>query len=739
MSELGALAPTPDSKVDDAYVVSETTYAAIAAANIVGVVLWQDGGRILDANEKFLELLALDPATIRRGTAHWRTLTPPEYHSVDATRVAELRATGSHSPYQKELMRSDGTRVPVLVASSYIDESRERGVAVVVDQTAAREADVERKRTESLQRLSAALTRVLTRADVTQVVLTHLVSALGAATGGVIELAPRGDEMLLLGTVGYDAAATFRFARMSLDAPMPARDVVRTHQSVFIESRDEWAARFGEEPPVTASDASRAWAAIPLLVEDRLLGVMVLGLDGPRAIPDDERRFMRTFADLCAQALERARLYEAEQAARALAERLQRITAALAAAATVDAIAETLIEQTIVAMRADTAIFCLRDSPPADDWVTIVRARGLPSDVAAEFSRFPLDSPGAIGTAMRTSEPIFVERRDGPDGLLERFGVLANMWTRLGTQALASIPLKASNAIAGSLLLMFSAPRALGDDDRSFLISTGQQTGLALERNRLLDSERAARGDAESARASAVQANQAKSQFLATMSHELRTPLNAIGGYVDLMLMGIRGPLSAQQQEDLTRVQRSQLHLLSLINEVLDYARLDAGSVRYEIADVGLASLLTGLESLVMPQLRAKQLTLEVEAPPRGLQARADVEKLRRILLNLLSNAIKFTTAEGRVSVRAELMDGNRLAIVVEDTGVGIAPDNLETVFEPFVQVGRALHMPVEGSGLGLAISRDLARGMGGDLTLESTLGVGSRFRVVLRRPAGQR
>jgi PAS domain S-box-containing protein len=253
------------------------------------------------------------------------------------------------------------------------------------------------------------------------------------------------------------------------------------------------------------------------------------------------------------------------------------------------------------------------------------------------------------------------------------------------------------------------------------------------ERVRLDESERAARAEAERARAAAEEANRAKSEFLAVMSHELRTPLNAIGGYAELIELGIRGPVTDPQREDLRRIQASQKHLLGLINEVLNYARVEGGALSYELGDVPLAAVIASAEAMVRPQVRARGLTLAVQPVDPALNAHADAEKLQQILLNLLSNAVKFTPAGGSIEIDCAPADGT-VAVNVRDTGIGIPSDRLDSVFEPFVQVGRALNNPAEGAGLGLAISRDLARGMGGDLVARSTLGAGSTFTVLLPR-----
>jgi signal transduction histidine kinase len=237
--------------------------------------------------------------------------------------------------------------------------------------------------------------------------------------------------------------------------------------------------------------------------------------------------------------------------------------------------------------------------------------------------------------------------------------------------------------------------------------------------------------EAEAARAAAEEANRAKTEFLAVMSHELRTPLNAIAGYTELIDMGLRGPVTEQQHADLARLRRSQRYLLALINDLLNLAKIESGHVNVVLGDASIAEVLRGIEPLVAPQMRDKALTFEYAACRPELMVRADVEKVRQVLLNLLSNAIKFTDRGGRISVSCEAHDG-LAAVRVQDTGRGIPPDKLEMIFEPFVQVDQQLTRTQEGAGLGLAISRDLAEAMGGDLVATSEVGVGSTFTLTL-------
>src|SRR5581483_11276505 len=247
-----------------------------------------------------------------------------------------------------------------------------------------------------------------------------------------------------------------------------------------------------------------------------------------------------------------------------------------------------------------------------------------------------------------------------------------------------------------------------------------------VERERLLQSERIARAEAEDA-------NRAKSRFLAVMSHELRTPLNAIGGYAELIELEIHGSVTDAQREALQRIQRSERHLLGLIESVLSFARVEAGTVRFDVQKVSTSELVSTAEALVEPQVRARGLRIELIDCAEPHWVSADPEKARQILLNLLSNAMKFTPSGGRIVIACAGGD-DVVEISIADSGMGIPRDKLESIFEPFVQVDTRLTRTQEGVGLGLAISRDLALGMGGDLAVVSTLGHGACF--TLRLPA---
>ncbi len=228
-------------------------------------------------------------------------------------------------------------------------------------------------------------------------------------------------------------------------------------------------------------------------------------------------------------------------------------------------------------------------------------------------------------------------------------------------------------------------------------------------------------------------ANSAKSEFLTTMSHELRTPLNAIGGYTDLLSLGLGGPITSQQIDFLERIRRSQQHLMGIISDLLNFSRIEAGNLTYTIEPLLLDHVIEIVITLAEPIAAAGSVLLRRDKSANNAAAAADRTKVEQILLNVLTNAIKFTRPGGSVTVQTSVT-AETASIAVVDTGAGIPKEKLEAIFEPFVQLGRSLSSAHEGMGLGLSISRDLARAMGGDLTVASVPGTGSTFTLTLPR-----
>jgi signal transduction histidine kinase len=412
-----------------------------------------------------------------------------------------------------------------------------------------------------------------------------------------------------------------------------------------------------------------------------------------------------------------------QPADRSLDPRLSQLTQlsrAFTNARSLDDILQLAVHQAVELLSASKAVLMLTD---VDGMLRVRAAIGVSDDVVSRFRQ--------------SFDESLVTRLQGLFGVESTDGFVGVPLVAQGrvTGLLAVVRPRATPATAADeALLSALADQTAAPLEHALLTERVERAALVADNLRLYEAERAARVAAEYARAEAEAANRAKSQFLTTMSHELRTPLNAIAGYVELMEMGLHGSLTEEQRQDLRRIRTSQRALLGLVEDVLDMAKLETGRIELRFAVVSLHEILKGVETLVFPQLFAKSLQYRYHDTDPAVAVRVDRERFQQILVNLLTNAIKFTAPGGSVALRADIVGGD-VWVRVEDTGPGIPANKLEEIFEPFVRVDSTLTRSTEGSGLGLAISRSLARAMGGDLTVESTVGVGSIFSVRLARP----
>jgi signal transduction histidine kinase len=327
-----------------------------------------------------------------------------------------------------------------------------------------------------------------------------------------------------------------------------------------------------------------------------------------------------------------------------------------------------------------------------------------------------------------------INRNDDPLGHVYVFFPLL-MWAaiRFGQQgAVTATVLVSAIAVAGTTLgqgpfmqptvheSLFALQTFMGVTGATFLV-----LGASIsERERSKEELRVARDLARAA-------NRAKADFLAVMSHELRTPLNAISGYAQLLELGVSGPLTEKQADAVDRIRSNQQHLLTLIDDVLSFAKIETASIPVKSQPVPLCEAIDSLDVVLRPDLVRQEVTLRWPGCDKTLAVKGDPVKLRQMLLNVIGNAIKFTPPQGRIEL-STLRSGDRVFIRIEDTGIGIPADLIGRVFEPFFQVQTGTTRQYPGVGLGLAIARDFARAMGGDITMKSTLGKGCAVTIEL-------
>jgi signal transduction histidine kinase len=428
-----------------------------------------------------------------------------------------------------------------------------------------------------------------------------------------------------------------------------------------------------------------------------------------------------------AEALQHAEQVQREEAQ--LVDTVQRIGSALAAEFDV---VQTVTDETTRLTGAQFGAFFYNVVNEKGEAYTLYTISGVPRE---HFSQFPMPrntkvfDPTFKGTGIVRSDDITKDPRYGqnppyygkPKGHLPVVSYLAT-------------PVRSHDGeVIGGLFFGHAEPAMFTARHERLVDGIAGWAALAMDNARLFEAQRRARAEAEAARAEAEAANRAKSDFLAAMSHDLRTPLNAIGGYAQLLELGVHGPVTDAQLEALARVRRAQEHLLTLINDILHFARIEAGKLSLEIAEVDVQALVAELHAFIEPQAAAKRLTFASDGGPSGAVVRADRERAAQVLLNLLTNAVKFTEPGGEVRTSWRTHDGVT-QITVADTGRGIAADRLHAVFDPFVQAAAKVSERTEGVGLGLAISRELARAMGGELSVVSRVGAGSTFTLTLPR-----
>ncbi len=447
----------------------------------------------------------------------------------------------------------------------------------------------------------------------------------------------------------------------------------------------------------------------------------------PQPFSDKQVALLRTFADQAVIAIENVRLFTELQARTAeLSRSVQELTAlgevsqTLSASLHLETVLATIVARTSQLAAADGCTIYEYDEIAEE-----FRLLRMSDDFAADFVDAVRQRPipkgeGIMGEAAARRAPVQI-----PDLTVGGYqSPVRDLLAAAGYRALLAIPLIREDHVLGALVINRKVAGAFGDEVVKLLQTFANQSALAIQNARLF------REIEDKSRQLEV-ATHHKSEFLANMSHELRTPLNAVIGFSEVLLDRMFGEINDKQEEYLNDILSSGRHLLSLINDILDLSKIEAGRMELELTDFDLPQALDNALTLVRERAARRGIALSASVDDRLGELRGDERKVKQVLLNLLSNAIKFTPEGGRVEVRAEPVDGH-VEIAVSDTGIGIAPGDQEAVFEEFRQVGTDYAMKREGTGLGLTLCRKFVELHGGTIWVKSAVGQGSTFTFTL-------
>ena len=604
--------------------------------------------------------------------------------------------------------------------------------------------------------LSSALNRAVRESEVADLILEIGMGAVGATAGSFAVLTRNGDsaEFEVIRSRGFSPRVTASYVRFPLERGRPLSDAVLSGAPVLLESRDAARQRY----PHLVDVEDQALATIPVIAGGTPIAAIAFTFGEAQLFDTATETFLRTVGEQCAQALERARLYDARnrqmEQSSYLADASRLLSSSLDYEITLNLLAESAVpmlgDWCAVDIIADPAS---RAWPPQMQRLAVVHTDPGKRAAALELERrFPTDwsAPQGLPSVIRFGATQFMPVIND-DTLLaaavnpEHLAMLRELHL---TSAIV-VPLVARGLTLGALTLVMSeSGRHYDESDVVLAQELAGRAAIAIDNARLYRDAQHARAAAEVARSNAAAASRAKSNFLATMSHEIRTPINAVLGYSELLSLELAGPLTPEQRVQLGRIRESTAHLLTLVNEILDLAKIESGTLRVEMRAAVAGDSADAALSLVAPQAHAKGVYLSprCEGACDALYI-GDENRVRQILTNLVGNGVKFTPPSGSVTMSCttvdDVPDGSGLerqrayvAFRIADTGIGIAPDQLEAIFDAFVQAesedGSPYTREQAGTGLGLAISRQLAHQMGGEIVVTSRLGEGSVFTLFL-------
>ncbi|BAY98079.1 multi-sensor hybrid histidine kinase [Tolypothrix tenuis PCC 7101] len=772
---------------------SEQRFRRMFDSNVVGMLFADFQGDILDANDRFLQMLGYTREELNAGAMNWKAITPPEYTSADVAALKHLSQYGAMNPWEKEYYRKDGSKIPVLLGVAMLPGSDRQTICVVVDISEQKAALWEREQAQMQLQQQARHKQLLW--NITQTIRQSL------DIGVIINAAVTEVRQVL----GVDRVALYRFQpnwsgefiAESVTAnwvKLVGSQVKKVWEDTYLQETE--GGRFQNYETLVVADIdqaglqpchiellqqfqAKAYVITPIFVNESLWGLFAMYHNHrPHSWTTWEIELLRQIANQLAIAIQQASLYEKNQSELLVRQQAEaRIALQLRRQQTLGAIIEqirksldlneilaTVTQQVKDLMHCDRVIvfrlFANGRSQIAEEAVSAefvsLKNRHWDNEV---WSQDILDfywqgQPRIVPDVMND---IWTHCLVGysQEGQIKS-KIVAPILQEVRNQNHRWVSPWATNKLWGILVVHACQERRVWkNSEAQILQQIANQLAIAIQQANLFEQLQQELAERQQAEAKLTEINQQlafsneelaratrlKDEFLANMSHELRTPLNAILGMTEGLQDEVFGSINQQQLKALDTIERSGSHLLELINDILDVAKIEAGQIKLDYTSISITNLCQSSLAFIKQQALQKRIQLETKIPQNLPNLIVDERRIRQVLINLLNNAVKFTPEGGQITLEVNQLapdiannslEQHFLQIAVKDTGIGIAQANINKLFKPFIQIDSALNRQYAGTGLGLALVKRIVELHGGRVGLSSELGVGSCFTIEL-------
>jgi PAS domain S-box-containing protein len=770
---------------------SETRFRRVFESNIVGMMFTDFNGQITDANDRFLEMLGYSREDLMAERINWTTITPPEYLPIDLHVIQHLKLSRGIAPWEKCYYHKDGHLVHVLIGVAMLSE--EDCVCVVVDISDRKQAEEMIRQQVSRETLLREITlRIRQSLDIQTIFVTacqEIRSVLQADRVGIFKFYPESsfnDGEFIAESVGEGFVST-------METPIHDHCFGEKYAPLYLQGRyaamsDIYQLKDQCHTDVLQMFQVRANLVMPLFYGEQLWGLLCIHqCTAPRHWEQSEINFTQQIAIQLGISLQQASLYEQvqtelqirKQAELQLQQQAEQerllgvITQRMRSTLHLNEILNTTVEEVHQVLKVDRVLVyrvfpngtgaAIAESVDAQ-WQKILNI-SFPEEVFPQINYDRYVQGRIFALSDRESEAQLV------------LPCLAEFLAEIEVRAKLVVPIIQKNTLWGLLIAhQCDRPHFWETWEINLLQKTANQLAIAIQQANLFEQLQQELCDRQLAEQQLTERNQQlrvsneelaratrlKDEFLANMSHELRTPLNAILGMTEGMQDKVFGDISEAQVKALQTIERSGSHLLELINDILDVAKIESGQIELEYSTISVETLCQSSLTFIRQQALKKRIHLETKLQPNLPDLNIDERRIRQVLINLLNNAVKFTREGGCITLevsyqsrereRCSLIEenpskpskndvqlvqlnvdtSNYLRIAVIDTGIGIAPENIQKLFQPFIQIDSALNRQYQGTGLGLALVKRIVELHGGKVDLTSELGVGSCFTVIL-------